>query len=61
MDIIDTIIQEVEAFNESIRETLAAKRINNTKEASDSIRIEIEKNQEKIHCSKCRCILFGIS
>lgn len=39
----DYIIQQLEEFNESIREALASKKINNTKEASDSLRIEIDK------------------
>lgn len=38
-EIIDNIAIEVEKFNQSIRVTLNAKNINNTKEASDSLTV----------------------
>ena len=37
--IIEAIVKEVEAFNQSIRDTLASKRINNTGEASKSLEV----------------------
>lgn len=40
----EMIMHELEYFNESIRDTLASKRINNTGEASKSLRIEVDKD-----------------
>jgi hypothetical protein len=41
---IKTIIEEVEKFNESIREALNAKNINNTREASRSLFVDHGEN-----------------
>ena len=42
--IIDAIIQEVEAFNESIRDALNSKNITNTGEAAKSLEVQYGEN-----------------
>ncbi len=42
--VLEEILKEVEIFNESIRKTLDEKGINNTEEASKSLRIEFGNN-----------------
>lgn len=41
---IQTIVNEVEKFNEAIRQTLNAKNINDTLEASNSLRVDFGRN-----------------
>ena len=47
-ELIKNTVKLVERLNEDIRQTLAAKKIDNTKEAANSLRIDVDEQRERV-------------